>query len=195
MLGLRQTARTTNIRRAQKGQRVRRLIRLMTICAIAGASLAAPLPAPAADPDFVTLGAGWYDLNRKKKESGEFRAEYWSDYRLWVLNPFGGGMINSDNSVYGYAGLRADLFFGRRFVVSGAEAIGAYGRGDGKDLGSALEFRSALELAYRFDDRGRLGVAFYHLSNAGLGRINPGTEVLSLFYAIPLGRGTPGAVD
>ena len=51
-----------------------------------------------------------------------------------------------------------------------------------------MEFRSSLELAYRFDNRARLGLSFYHLSNASLDDNNPGTEVFSLNYSIPLGR-------
>ena len=60
-------------------------------------------------------------------------------------------------------------------------------RGDGRDLGHELEFRSSIELSYRFDDRTRLGLSFYHLSNANIGDFNPGTEVLSIVYSIPLG--------
>jgi hypothetical protein len=186
---------TTNIRRHNKGQRVRRLTTiLMAICAFSGAA-ATLAPARADDPAFLTLGGGYYDVVRGNHSAAEFRAEYWSDYKLWFLRPFVGAMGTSTGSGYGYAGLRADLFLGRRVVLSGAEAVGAYIRGDGQDLGSILEFRSAVELAYRFDNRSRLGVAFYHLSNASIGRINPGTEVLSLFYAIPLGPGTGNRDD
>ena len=195
MLGLRRKARTTTIGRHKKGQRVRRFTTILAaICAIGGA-MRVSAPARADDPAFLTLGGGYYDVVRRNHDAAEFRAEYWSDYKLWFLHPFVGGMGTSTGSGYAYAGLRADLFIGRRVVLSGAEAIGAYMRGDGQDLGSILEFRSAVELAYRFDNRSRLGVAFYHLSNASLGRINPGTEVLSLFYAIPLGPGTPGRGD
>jgi len=195
MLDLRRKARTTNIGRHKKGQRVRRLTTILTaLCALGGA-MAMVTPARADDPAFLTFGGGYYDVLRQNHGAAEFRAEYWSDYKLAFLRPFVGGMVTSTSSGYGYAGLRADLFLSRRWVLSGAEAVGAYVRGDGQDLGSVLEFRSAAELAYRFDDRGRLGVAFYHLSNASLGRINPGTEVLSLFYAIPLGPGTPGPHD
>ena len=60
--------------------------------------------------------------------------------------------------------------------------------GDNKklDLGYALEFRSQLEAAYRFDDRSRLGMAIGHYSNASLGDSNPGTEFLTVYYSIPL---------
>ena len=51
-----------------------------------------------------------------------------------------------------------------------------YGEGDGKDLGHAIEFRSGIEVAYRFDDYSRLGLSFTHISNAGLDERNPGVE-------------------
>ena len=95
-------------------------------------------------------------------------------------------MASSDAAFYGYAGVLVDFYMGRRVVLTPSFAAGLYEDGDGKDLGHAVEFRSSMELAYRFDDRSRLGVSFYHLSNAGLSNNNPGTEVLSLNYSIPL---------
>ena len=68
-------------------------------------------------------------------------------------------------------------------------AAGLYEDGDGKDLGHTVEFRSAIDLAYRFDNRSRLGLSFYHLSNAHLADSNQGTEVLSLIYSVPLDYG------
>ena len=47
---------------------------------------------------------------------------------------------------------------------------------------------SQFEIAYRFDDRSRLGVAISHYSNAGLGDTNPGTATLSLYFSIPFDR-------
>ena len=69
------------------------------------------------------------------------------------------------------------------FVTLG---VGAFTRGGGKNLGSNVEFRTGAELAWRFDDRSRLGVALHHISNAGLTQRNPGTETIMLNYSIPL---------
>jgi hypothetical protein len=74
-------------------------------------------------------------------------------------------------------------------VLTPSFAAGYYDNGDGVDLGHEVEFRSSIELSYRFDNRTRLGVSFYHLSNASIGDTNPGTEVLSVVYSIPLGSG------
>ena len=49
-----------------------------------------------------------------------------------------------------------------------------------------VEFRSQVELGYQFENQSRLSLAFSHISNAELGDDNPGTEVLNLYYHLPL---------
>lgn len=158
-------------------------------CLVVSLLMAIPAPAFAEDPDFLSFGVGWYDMNRRVDQAAEFRVEYRSDAKLWVFKPFGGAMGTTDGAIYGYGGFLMDIYFGRRIVVTPSLAAGLYHDGNGRDLGHAVEFRSSLEIAYRFDDRTRLGLSFYHLSNAHLGTSNPGTEVLSLVYSIPLGSG------
>ncbi len=136
------------------------------------------------DPSFIRFGGGYYDVN-DDMQAGEFHVEYISNSRWWVFNPFVGFMATTDSALYGYAGIRLDMFLGRRFVITPSFAPGLYSDGDGKDLGYPIEFRSALEFAYRFDDRSRLGLSFYHLSNASLDDNNPGTEVVTLHYSYP----------
>ena len=145
------------------------------------------LPARADDPAFLAFGAGYFDIN-DDKEAAEFRIEYRGGKKLWIFKPMVGGMATSDAAIYGYAGVNVDLFFGRRFVLTPNFAAGFYHDGDGKDLGHSAEFRSGLELAYRFDNRSRLGLAFHHISNASLDDNNPGTEILAIVYSLPLGQ-------
>jgi len=142
-------------------------------------------PARADDPDFIAFSAGVFDLG-KDQTAAEGRLEYRSDFRLWFFKPFAGVMATSDGAAYGYAGVLVDIFFGDRSVASLSFAPGAYTKGSGKNLGHELEFRSQVELAYRFDDRARLGLALSHMSNASIGRKNPGAESLVLTYAVPL---------
>lgn len=156
---------------------------------LVGALLVAPVPALADDPDFLTVAVGAYDLVQDNNQAAEFRAEYRSDKKIWIFKPFVGAMGTTDSAFYGYGGILVDLFFGRRWVLTPSFAAGYYEKGNGLDLGHELEFRSSIELSYRFDNRTRLGVSFYHLSNASIGSDNPGTEVLSIVYSIPLGSG------
>lgn len=143
-------------------------------------------PSHAGDPSFLSFGAGYYDLLHDA-DAAEFRIEYRSKYRWWLFKPFAGLTATTNPAAFGYAGVLSDFYFGNRIVVSPSIAAGPYLRGSGKDLGHVFEIRSALEVAYRFDDRSRMGLMFYHISNAGLGDDrNPGAEVLSITYSIPL---------
>ena len=54
------------------------------------------------------------------------------------------------------------------------------------ELGHIVEFRSGLDLAYRKENGGRIGVEVHHLSNASLDENNPGTETFLFTYSIPL---------
>jgi lipid A 3-O-deacylase len=139
------------------------------------------------EPAFIALGAGAFDA-LDDDTAGQFNFEYRSNRRLWIFKPHGGLMVSTDGAIYGYAGLRIDLYFGRRWVLSPSTAIGLYEEGSGKDLGSILEFRSGLELGYRFNDRSRLSAGLFHLSNASVSNRNPGEESIVLFYAVPIER-------
>ena len=105
---------------------------------------------------------------------------------LWIFAPFVGLMGTSAGAFYGYAGFGFDVNFGANWVLNPTIAGGYWYRGNGLNLGSWWEFRSGAELDYRFANRSRLGVAFYHMSNAGLTKQNPGEEALLLVYTVPL---------
>lgn len=159
-------------------------IAALVMAALATLMIAAPGAVRAEDPDFLALSAGVFDFD-DDETSAEFRYEYRSDKKLYHIGPFVGLMANSDGGVYGFGGIYLDIFLGRRFVVTPNFAIGGYAEGNSKDLGHVLEFRSAFEIAYRFDDRSRLGVAISHISNASIDDDNPGVNSLVLTYAIP----------
>ena len=165
---------------------IQNIFRALAICGLLGV----PASAAADDPPFLTFAVGAFDLVQNNDQAAEFRAEYRHKKKFWVFKPFIGVMGTSDSAVYGYSGFLLDLFFGKRVVLTPSLAAGYYDKGDGLDLGHELEFRSSLELSYRFEDRTRLGVSFYHLSNASIGDNNPGTEVLSIVYSLPLGTGS-----
>lgn len=138
------------------------------------------------DPAFLSFSVGYFDANERDEDAVDLRFEYRHDERLWIFKPWFGIEATSDLSVWGGGGVLIDLYFGRRFVVTPSFGAGGYIKGNGKDLGSAIEFRSQIEAAYRFDDRSRLGVALSHISNASIGSDNPGVEIVSLYYHMPL---------
>lgn len=142
--------------------------------------------ARADDPYFLAVGGGVFDFNRASYV-GQARLELRFADRFFLFKPMLGVLVTADKAVYGYGGLRIDLYIGNRWVVTPNAALGAYYRGDGINLGSTLEFKTGAELDYRFDDHSRLGVALDHLSNAGITRQNPGSNTVLLYYSYPFG--------
>lgn len=166
----------------------RELARILAISALAlGAAFGAAAPAKADDPAFLTLGAGWFDFNRQKDQGAELSLEYRDNHKLWIFKPFVHGAYVTNGMTFLGAGVLVDVYFGNRWVVTPSFAPTWWrGKTDDLDLGYGLEFRSRLEVAYRFDNRSRLGLSVSHSSNASLGDTNPGTESLMLHYSLPL---------
>ena len=158
------------------------------IMAMFGVFSLAPTPALADDPAFLSFGGGYYDWNRQRDEGAEFRVEYRHDKKyLGFIKPFAAASLTTTGSAFIGAGILTDIYLGRRFVVTPSIAPHYYMSGNSVlDLGHAIEFRSQLELAYRMDDRSRIGLAISHYSNNGYGDRNPGTETVTLYYSIPI---------
>ena len=159
--------------------------------------VAVSLVADNCPPDFFSIGIGANDFSRCSC-SFEFEMEYKfhvkafkSPNRYLEFRPLLGAMATAKRAFYGYLGLNFDLLFFDHLHLSPGFAAGYFTAGKGKNLGYPIEFRSGVELGWQFSDGCRLGIHFYHLSNAGLGRRNPGEESLVLFYDVPLVKGFP----
>ncbi len=96
------------------------------------------------------------------------------------------GLQASDQEYYLGGGLLYDWYITEHLFITPSLGVGVYGEHHGINLGSVLEFRSGVECGYDLKEAGRLSVGFWHLSNAGLGDRNPGTEIAALRYAFPL---------
>lgn len=145
------------------------------------------------NPNLIAFGSGVYDILRYNHRyiTGLVQIEYkgpdFFGKKLLKIRPFAALMGNFQGSVWLGGGVNFDIFLGRPIVVTLGFGPGFFYKGHGKDLGYPLEMRSSIELAYRFKSHSRIGLQFYHLSNASLSlRRNPGTECLVLFYAIPI---------
>ena len=71
-------------------------------------------------------------------------------------------------------------------MITPSFAPGYYDKGNGKELYFNLEFRSQLEIAFRFTNGARIGASIGHISNASLGPPNPGVEYLACTIAFPV---------
>jgi lipid A 3-O-deacylase len=158
----------------------------------AAAALALTLvtaPGARADgPGLLAIGLGAYDVRHGDTEA-QFRVEYrFATSLLWIIQPIAGAFAAADGTFFGYGGARIELALTNHLVLMGDAAAGYWQRGRGLRRGDALEFKTGAEFAYRFDDGSRLGVAFDHISNAGIAKLNPGVESLLLVYSVPLER-------
>lgn len=148
---------------------------------------AAAAPARASEPTAVAA-FGLVGLEPDENRAAVFELEY--RFRPWRfgIGPLVGAAVTSDGGSYLRAGLGRDFPFGRRWNVNVSSAAGAYQHGHGKRLGRGLEFRSALDLSVEVRPGVRCGAALAHLSNAGIGRSNPGVETLTFTLSLVPGR-------
>jgi len=150
-----------------------------------------PFSAGPDEPFRLTFGAGAHNVyvdngdDWGNSTAGMARLEARLPYKLWRLTPLVGMEVTHRGSFYGYSGFMLDVWFGDNFIVSPNAVLGYYNKGDGRDLGYPLEFRTGLEFAYQLDDGSRLGLAAHHISNANLGGSNPGVENVTFNYSIP----------
>jgi hypothetical protein len=171
-------------------------VKLMYLAAIGAACFAfLSVPAHADNVDRLSVGVGYFDVF-DNEEAVDFRVDYRPGTPIiWELRPWLGAEVTSDGSLWGGAGFLYDFHLTSNWLLTPSIGAGLYSDGDGKDLGSAVEFRSMIELGYQFNNASRVSVGLSHLSNAGIGDDNPGTEILSLYYHMPISwvAGGPGA--
>ena len=152
------------------------------------------------------FGLGIYDIKfdgSEKNQTTDFRYEYRSDRSLldigpkedifFFLKPFFGIEYTNDSASYFLTGIYfednlGELFEGdkSKFYFTPSFGAGIYDDASGKKLGNDLQFRTALEVSYELKNKNRVGISFSHISNANLGDKNPGVEILSFSYHIPL---------
>jgi lipid A 3-O-deacylase len=143
--------------------------------------------APSNERGLVAVSIAHTGLRRHSEFAEEARLEYRSSERLWIFKPFGGVMASSVGTLFAFVGVLIDFYLGSHLVLTPSFAPGFYSAGKGKDLGFPLEFRSQVELAFRFWSGARIGVGVNHISNAKLGHINPGIEAVSITFSMPGG--------
>ena len=94
---------------------------------------------------------------------------------LGNISPITGGFITENSAAYIYTGFEWNLEIGE-LTFTPSFAPGLYHKGDGKDLGHVLEFKSEVQLSYELSKDSRIGVSYNHVSNASLGDKNPGAN-------------------
>ena len=94
---------------------------------------------------------------------------------LGKFSPVTGGFMTGDSSIYLYTGIEGQYEVGRLNILP-SFTPGYYEKGDGKDLGSVLEFKSEIKIGFDIFENSKLGYSYSHISNNNWGDSNPGTD-------------------
>ena len=135
-----------------------------------------------------TFSVGKFDHNDNKTDAGMFQLDYDFDKTLFGspigdFKPVVGFLVTDDNAKYGYAGVRLDYKLANNLVlISPSFTPGVYGKGDGKDLGHSVEFKTQVRAALNLSPMSNIGISYSHISNASLGDKNPGANNYSISF-------------
>ena len=97
------------------------------------------------------------------------------DTFLGNISPITGGFVTENSAAYIYTGIEWNFDMGS-LEFTPSFAPGLYHKGDGKDLGHVLEFKTEVQFSYTVSDATSFGVSYNHISNASLGDKNPGAN-------------------
>ncbi len=94
---------------------------------------------------------------------------------LGKFSPLSGAFVTKNSSLYLYTGIEGHYGIGPLKILP-SFSPGYYQKGDGKDLGSVLEFKSEIKLAFDIFENSKIGYSYSHISNNDWGETNPGTD-------------------
>ena len=101
---------------------------------------------------------------------------------LGKLAPVSGAFVTGKDSLYFYTGVEGQYNLGP-VNISPSFTPGYYEKGSGKDLGSALEFKSEIKLGFDILKGSKLGYSYSHISNNDWGSKNPGTDNQQIVFS------------
>jgi hypothetical protein len=169
--------------------------RLLLVSALALLAAVSPLAAQARgeqgvaakqrEPAQLAVGYAMAGITDEKQFHGGFLE--WRGRPFWRgLAPYVFGSWRRTGASYLGVGLVYGIDLSPCWRLSASSGPGYFERDGDLDLGSRLEFASMLEIAYRISGGRRLACGIGHVSNAGAGRINPGSEFIRLSMQLPL---------
>jgi len=138
------------------------------------------------ESEAVAISVGAYDAFENSATELGIEYRFKPLESVTSLVPAVGASINSDDDYWLYGGLRYDMDFAEKWVFTPHISAALYEHGDGIDLGGNIQFRTGAEIAYKLENRSRVGIGIYHLSNFGLEDENPGAESIIINYSFPL---------
>ena len=128
----------------------------------------------------INFYSGMFDFSDDGKKSAIIGMQHQNENLtrksfLGTLSPITGAMITADNAVYFYTGIQAQYKIGK-INLTPSFTPGIYEKGNGKDLGHVVEFKSEVQLSLNLFENSQFGMSYNHISNASLGKKNPGAN-------------------
>ena len=128
----------------------------------------------------INFYTGMFDFSDDGQRASLYGVEHqnhnlYRDTLIGKISPVTGFFITANNASYVYTGIEANYKLGR-LNITPSFTPGLYAKGDGKDLGSVIEFKSDVQLSYDVGESMNLGMSYNHVSNASLGDKNPGAN-------------------
>ena len=104
------------------------------------------------------------------------------DTLIGTFTTITGAFITGKNSTYLYTGIEGQYKLGPVRILP-SFSPGYYDAGEGKNLGSSLEFKSELKVGLDLFKGTKLGYSYSHISNNDWGDTNPGTDNQALTFS------------
>ena len=109
-------------------------------------------------------------------------SDLFKDTFLGRFSPISGGFITQKNSIYLYTGVQTQYELGP-LKITPSFAPGYYEKGNGKNLGSVLEFKSEIKIGFDILKGAKVDFAYSHISNNEWGNINPGVNNQNISFS------------
>ena len=111
------------------------------------------------------------------KNSNLFRNTF-----LGKFSPITGALVTGKGAAYVYTGVEGQYNIGPIKILP-SFTPGYYEKGDGKDLGDVIEFKSEIKLGFDIFGDSKIGYSYSHISNNDWGSTNPGADNQSITFS------------
>ena len=143
------------------------------------------------DQAHLALGGGYFDAG-PRHSGGIAHVEYQARTRYFThVRPQASLILPELRSLFLGAGLGLEVYLKEYLVVTPSFSPGLYCKGNGKDLGFPIEFRTSIEAALECRKGVRFVFQYYHISNASLSSRNPGGNAVVVLFGLPFGTYYP----
>jgi hypothetical protein len=126
--------------------------------------------------------SGLYDVRRENPPNLR-QIEFALGSSTPYFRPFVGLLSSAVEDVYVFIGNSLQERILGKIFVDVNFAAGYYSKGRGTPLGHPLEFRSGIGLGWEWENGSQVAATFFHISNGGISKSNPGLESLVVSYS------------